>query len=152
MRRVDPGERWGDVVADSDATADAFRERGWTALAAHPGDVNPVADAGRLDVLLPGSEFDAANEAVGDAAIDTVRVYAAAGEGVQYRLVVAEDADAALAVCVPTYLGAAEFDALRAAIGDDGTLTVRLRPLDDRDVVEIDLTDPGVFFEPPADA
>jgi hypothetical protein len=152
MRRIDPGERWGDVVADSDATADAFRERDWTALAVHPGDVNPVADATRLDVLLPGSEFDAANETVGDAAIDTVRVYAASTEGVEYRLVVAEDADAAVAVCVPTYLGAAEFDALRAAVDADDTLTVRLRPLDDRDVVEIEVTDPDIFFESATDA
>ncbi|EMA65325.1 hypothetical protein C461_14553 [Halorubrum aidingense JCM 13560] len=152
MRRIDPGERWGDVIADSEATADAFRERDWTAIAAHPGDVNPVTDATRLDVLLPGSEFDAANEAVGDAAIDTVRVYAASADGVEYRLVVAEDADAAIAVCVPTYLGAAEFDALREAVGADGTLTVRLRPLDDRDVVEIEMTDPDVFFEPESDA
>lgn len=152
MRRIDPGEHWGNVVADSDAMADTFRDRGWTVLAAHPGDVNPVVDARRLDVLLPGSEFDAANEAVGDAAIDTVRVYAAVTEGVQYRLVVAEDADAAVAVCVPTYLGAAEFDALRVAVSENDTLTIRLRPLDDRDIVEIEVTDPDVFFEPPTDA
>lgn len=152
MRRIDPGERWGDVVADSDATADAFRERNWTALAAHPGDVNPIADATRVDVLLPGSEFDAAKDAIGDIAIDAVRVYAAAADGVEYRLVVGEDADAGVAVCVPTYFGTAEFDALRAAVGDDGTLTIRLRPLDDRDVVEIELTDPGIFFQPPTDA
>jgi hypothetical protein len=152
MRRTDPGERWGDVVADSDATAAEYRDRGWTAVAAHPGDVNPVADAARVDVLLPGSEFEEANALVGDAEIDAVRVYAAAGEGVEYRLVVAEDDDAAVAVCVPTYLGTDEFEALRAAADAAGALTVRLRPLDDRDVVEIDVTDPAVFFDERADA
>ncbi|QKY16335.1 hypothetical protein [Halorubrum sp. CBA1229] len=152
MRRTDPGERWGDVVADSDATAAEYRDRGWTAVAAHPGDVNPVADAARVDVLLPGSEFEEANALVGDAEIDAVRVYAAAGEGVEYRLVVAEDDDAAVAVCVPTYLGTDEFEVLRAAADAAGALTVRLRPLDDRDVVEIDVTDPAVFFDEPADA
>ncbi|MDZ5811169.1 hypothetical protein U4E84_07400 [Halorubrum sp. AD140] len=147
MRRIDPGERWGDVVADSDATAAEYRERGWTAIAVHPGDVNPVADAARIDALLPGSEFDEANETVDGAAVDAVRVYAAAADGVEYRLVVAEDGDASVAVCVPTYLGAAEFDALRTAAGERGTLTLRLRPLDDRDVVEFEVTDPDVFFD-----
>lgn len=152
MRQVDPGERWGDVVADSDATATEYRVREWTALAAHPGDVNPVPDAARVDVLLPGSEFDRTNETVGDAAIDAVRVFSAAADGVEYRLVVAEDADAEVAVCVPTYLGTAEFDELRTAADANGALVVRLRPLDDRDIVEIEITDPDVFFDAPTSA
>ncbi|GAB7010111.1 DUF7529 family protein [Halorubrum trueperi] len=147
MRRVDPGERWGDVVADSDATATEYRDREWTAIAVHPGDVNPVPDAARIDVLLPGPEFNEANEVVGDAAIDAVRVYAAAIDGVEYRLVVAEDGNGEIAVCVPTYLGTAEFDTLRTAADTEGTLALRLRPLDDRDVVEIEVTDPDVFFD-----
>ena len=152
MRRSDPGERWGDVVSDSDATATEYRERGWTAIAVHPGDVNPVSDGARLDVLLPGPEFETANEAVSDAEIDTIRVYAAAAEGVEYRLVVAEDADADVAVCVPTFIGDSELDALRFEADAQGGLTVRLRPLDDRDVVEIVVTDPDVFFDATADA
>jgi hypothetical protein len=152
MGRTDPGGRWGDVVADSDATATEYRDRGWTAVAAHPGDVNPVVDAARIDVLLPGPEFEEASAAVGDADVDTVRVYAAAAAGVEYRLVVAEDGDAEVAVCVPTYLGADELDALRAGADAAGGLTVRLRPLDNRDVVEIGLTDPAVFFDATGDA
>jgi hypothetical protein len=147
MRRVDPGERWGDVVADSDATATEYRDRGWTTVAAHPGDVNPVPDAARIDVLLPGSEFEEASAVVGGATIDAVKVYAAADEGVEYRLVVAEDGESSVAVCVPTYLGVAELGALREAAAEAGALTVRLRPLDDRDVVEIDVDDPAVFFD-----
>ncbi|WP_435074860.1 DUF7529 family protein [Halorubrum sp. HHNYT27] len=147
MRRIDPGERWEDVVADSDATATEYRDRGWTTVAAHPGDVNPVPDAARIDVLLPGSEFEEASATVGDATIDSVRVYAAADEGVEYRLVVAEDEAASVAVCVPTYLGVRELASLREAAEETGVLTVRLRPLDDRDVVEIDVDDPAVFFD-----
>jgi hypothetical protein len=147
MRRIDPGERWGDVVDDSDATADEYRDRGWTTVAAHPGDVNPVPDAARVDVLLPGSEFDAASSVVGDASIDAVSVYAAGDDGVEYRLVVAEDEAASVAVCVPTYFGVTELDALRKAAAAAGALTVRLRPLDDRDVVDIGIDDPSVFFD-----
>src|SRR6056297_2504092 len=115
MRRIDPGERWGDVVADSDATATEYRDRGWTTVAAHPGDVNPVPDAARIDVLLPGSEFDESAAVVDDAAVDAVQVYAAGDDSVEYRLVVAEDSEASVAVCVPTYLGVEECRALRAA-------------------------------------
>ncbi len=151
MGRTDPGERWGDVVADSDATATEYRERGWTTVAVHPGDVNPVSNGARLDVLVPGSEFETANETVEDADVDTVRVYAAAAEGVEYRLVVAEDADANVAVCVPTFVSTSELDALRFEADAQGGLTVRLRPLDDRDVVEIQVSDPAVFFDAATD-
>jgi hypothetical protein len=147
MQRTDPGERWGDVVADSDATATEYRDRGWTTVAAHPGDVNPVSEEARVDVLLPGSEFDEALAVVGDAAIDAIHVYAAADEGVEYRLVVAEDEEASVVVCVPTYFGVSELNALREAAAEAGALTVRLRPLDDRDLVEIDIDDPTVFFD-----
>ncbi|TKX52682.1 hypothetical protein EXE44_18055, partial [Halorubrum sp. SS7] len=68
MNGTDPGPRWGAVEDDAESTAAAYRERGWTAIAGHPGDVNPVDDDARIDVLLPESEFDAALDAVGDAA------------------------------------------------------------------------------------
>ena len=149
MDGADPGPRWDAVEEDAESTAAAYRERGWTAVAGHPGQVNPVADAARIDVLLPGSEFDAALDAVGDAAIDGVDVYAGAAEEVAYRLVVATDEAAKVALCVPTYLGSDDLAALRAAAEAAGTLTVRLRPLDDREHVEIAIDEPAVFFDAP---
>ncbi|QAU12958.1 hypothetical protein EKH57_09635 [Halorubrum sp. BOL3-1] len=145
----DPGARWDDVVSDAESTADAYEERGWEVLAAHPGDVNPVADAARVDVLLPGSEFEAAISSVDAAAVDGVDVYAGATGGVAYRLVVATDEAAQVALCVPTYIGSDDLASLRAAAEASGTLTVRLRPLDDRDGVEIAIDDPAVFFDAP---
>ncbi|OYR81253.1 hypothetical protein [uncultured Halorubrum sp.] len=149
MDGADPGPRWAAVEEDAESTAAAYRERGWTAVAGHPGQVNPVADAARIDVLLPGSEFEAALEAVDEAAIDGVDVYAGAAGGVAYRLVVATDDAAEVALCVPTYLGDDGLAPLRAAAEAAGTLTVRLRPLDDRDHVEIAIDDPAVFFDAP---
>ena len=149
MVGTDPGPRWGDVQSDAESTADAYEERGWTALAGHPGDVNPVADAARIDVLLPGSEFEAALDAVTDAAIDGVDVYAGAAAGVAYRLVVATAEAAQVALCVPTYLTDDDLSSLRAAAAESGTLTVRLRPLDDRDHVEIAIDEPAIFFDAP---
>jgi hypothetical protein len=151
MNGTDPGPRWDDVEADAEETAAAYRERGWTAVAGHPGQVNPVADAARLDVLLPGSEFEAALSAVDDAAVDGVDVYAGAAGGVAYRLVVATDEAAQVAVCVPTYLASDDLASLRAAAEAAGALTVRLRPLDDRDHVEIAIDEPAVFFDAPAE-
>ena len=149
MDGPDPGPQWDEVEEDAESTAAAYRESGWTAIAGHPGQVNPVADAARIDVLLPGSEFDAALSAVDDAAIDGVDVYAGAADGVAYRLVVATDEAAQVALCVPTYLASDDLASLRAAAEAAGALTVRLRPLDDRDHVEIAIDEPAVFFDAP---
>ncbi|ELZ58959.1 MULTISPECIES: DUF7529 family protein [Halorubrum] len=149
MNGADPGPRWGAVEEDAESTAAAYRERGWRALTAHPGDVNPVPDTARIDVLLPGSEFEEALSAVEDAAIDGVDVYAGAAGGVAYRLVVAIDEAAEVVLCVPTYLRDGDLASLRAAAEASGSLTVRLRPLDDRDHVEIAVDDPAVFFDAP---
>jgi len=54
-----------------------------------------------------------------------------------------------VALCVPTYLGDEDLASLRAAAEASGALTVRLRPLDDRDHVEIAIDDPAVFFDAP---
>lgn len=140
-------ERWGDVLADTEATVEEYRERGWDALRVRPGDVNPIEGDARLDVLVPGSEFDAISERMEGAEIDAFRVYAAAEGGVTFRLVVGEDDDAEFALCVPTFLFDRDAGPLRTAAESRGELTIRLRPLDDRDVVELRLEDPDVFFE-----
>lgn len=140
-------ERWGDVLADADATVEEYRERGWKAVGVHPGDVNPVVDAARLDVLLPGSEFDDVHDRMNDLDIDTFRVYAAYQNGVAFRLVVAEDSTDEFALCIPTYLPDPDAEPLRRAAMNASELTIRLRPLDDRDVFELMLTDPELFFD-----
>jgi len=149
MSMAELGDRWREVLDDTEATAAEYRDRGWEALAVHPGDVNPVPGAARLHVLLPGSEFDAANELLGGVRIDSARVYAAAGDSVRYRLLVAENADREIAVCVPTYVFESTVEELDAAARDAGGLGIRLRPLDDRDHVEFTVADPDLFFDPP---
>ena len=140
-------ERWGDVLADTEGTAEEYREQGWDALRVRPGDVNPIEGEARLDVLVPGDEFDAVRERMDGVAIDAFRVYAAAEGGVTFRLVVGEDADAGFALCIPTFLFDRDAGPMRAAADSQGALTIRLRPLDDRDVVELRLDDPDIFFE-----
>ncbi|WP_144924764.1 DUF7529 family protein [Halorubrum salsamenti] len=151
MSRADLGERWQRVFDDTEATAAEYRDRGWEAIALHPGDVNPIADEARLHVLLPGSEFDETNELLSGVAVESVRVYAAAGETASYRLVVAENATEERAVCVPTFVLDSDAEALEAAATEAGELGIRLRPLDDRDSVEFAVDDPELFFRDPAE-
>ena len=65
----------------------------------------------------------------------------------RFRLVVAEDTTAETAVCVPVFVLGTEADDLRTAADAAGGVTVRLRPLDDRDLVEFAVADPDLFFE-----
>jgi hypothetical protein len=152
MVRVDPGDAWEAVVADADAVATTYRDQGWTVATTHPGHVNPVTDAARIDVLLPDPEFETAHETVATANLDAVDVYAAAEAGVAYRVVVATDESAAVAVSVPTYLSTTALRALGAAADAVGSLTVRLRPLDDRTHAEIVIDGVQRFVDPPASA
>ncbi|EMA62845.1 DUF7529 family protein [Halorubrum kocurii] len=151
MSRADLGERWQRVFDDTEATAAEYRDRGWEAVALHPGDVNPIVDAARLHVLLPGSEFDEVNDLLGDASVESVRVYAAAGETAAYRLLVAENAASETAVCVPTFVLDSDRETLEAAAADAGEVRIRLRPLDDRDRVEFAVDDPDLFFRAPSE-
>lgn len=148
MNRAELTDRWNAVLTDTDTTAEAYRDRGWTAVALHPGDVNAVVDEARLHVLLPGSEFDEANETVDPDALDAVKVYGANEGSTRFRLVVAENEAEEIAVCVPTFVLGTEADDLRSAAERAGGITIRLRPLDDRDHVEFGVTDPDVFFDP----
>ncbi|SNR59504.1 DUF7529 family protein [Halorubrum vacuolatum] len=139
--------RWADVLADTDATVEEYRERGWDALSVRPGDVNPIEGDARLDVLIPGSAFEDVSERMAEVEIDAFRVYAAAEAGVTFRLVVGEDETSEFACCVPTFLFDEDAGPMRMAADTHGSLTIRLRPLDDRDVVELQLMEPEVFFE-----
>lgn len=147
MSRMELNERWDNVLADADAVAAEYQDRGWTALAVHPGDVNAITDTARLHVLLPGSEFDEANDLTDGATFDTVQVYGADAGSTRFRLVVAEDTTAEIAVCVPVFVLGTEADDLQTAADAAGGVTVRLRPLDDRDLVEFAVADPDLFFE-----
>jgi hypothetical protein len=141
-----PGDRWDKVIADSEVTAADYRDRGWMAVALHPGDVTPVSDDARLDVLLPGSEFQAVFELVATADVDTVRIFTGADKEIQYRLVVAEIEAESVAVCIPTFVDKPKLNALQVKADGQGGLTLRLKPLEDRKVVDINVPDPGVFF------
>lgn len=149
MGMAEMGERWEQVLDDTEAIAAEYRDRGWDAIAVHPGDVNPIVDGARLHVLLPGSEFDAVNELLSGVRVESVEVYAAESGSVLYRLLVVENTDQEVAVCVPVFVRTADVEDLEAAGAERGALVIRLRPLDDRDHVEFVVDDPDLFFRSP---
>ncbi|MCG1001845.1 MULTISPECIES: hypothetical protein [Halobacterium] len=127
---------WQAVVEDMAATADAYRERGWTTLELHPGDSVLVDSESRtgLDVLLPGDEYEDLEALADDASFTDVDVFRASEGTTTYLLVVEKDPDSETAVFVPAYYdesSAEKLDTVRA----NGELRLFCRRLND-DYVE----------------
>lgn len=144
---------WQDVIADMEATADEYRERGWTVVEVHPGDVAVPEgrEGGRwgLDVLVPDDEFEEIRRLVeGDPTFDESEVYRADRAGLVLLVVAMLDADTEHAILFPVYYDEKRArDVLDRAV-DEGELPTHLRPLDERSVVTfrheaVDLFLPG---------
>ncbi|MCD2200199.1 MULTISPECIES: DUF7529 family protein [unclassified Halobacterium] len=128
---------WQAVVDDMAATAEAYRDRGWTTLELHPGDSVLVDSEFRtgLDVLLPGDEYEDLEALAEDTAFTDVDVFQAAANSTTYLLVVEKDPDSETAVFVPAYYDSAtsaeKLDTIRA----NGEVRLFCRRLND-DYVE----------------
>lgn len=157
----DPGEvapdddlvktRWEETVADMEATAEQYREEGWTVLEVHPGDVAALspgrADRWGFDVLVPDDEFEELHrwvEADG-CRFDTFEAYRGEGGGVVYVVVAMQDVDAGRAVLFPVYYDPTRASALLDAAVDEGEMRTHLRPLANDPVVTFVQTDPSLF-------
>ncbi|MEF8773189.1 MAG: hypothetical protein V5A23_00300 [Halobacteriales archaeon] len=131
---------WQDVIADMEATAEGYRERGWTVVEVHPGDVAVPEgrEGGRwgLDVLVPDGEFDEMERLVeGDPAFDESEVYRGKSGGLVLLVVAMLDPDTEHAILFPVYYDEKRArDVLDRAI-EEGELPTHLRPLDERAVV-----------------
>ena len=149
---------WDDVMADMEATAEEYREAGWSVVELHPGDVTPLptaavadetddaAEADRLgfDVLLPGDEFEAVRAVVeaSEAAFDEYDAYRAR-EADTVFLVVAMKAEAAgEAVVFPLYYDERVAGPMCSLAAEAGELHTYLRPLDDAERVVFTHRDP----------
>ncbi|GAA0264011.1 DUF7529 family protein [Halobacterium noricense] len=111
---------WQAVVEDMAATAEAYRDRGWTTLELHPGDSVLVDSEFRtgLDVVLPGDEYEDLEAVAEDTTFTDVDVFQAAANSTTYLLVVEKDPDSETAVFVPAYYDTAssaeKLDTIRA--------------------------------------
>lgn len=143
---------WDRVRDDMAATADGYREAGWTVLELMPGDVNVLAGGERapegpgFDVLVADDEYDRLRAAVADRSVDRYETYRAIEGGVVF-LLVAIEAEGDLAVVFPVYYPADEADDLR---GHD-SVTTYLRSLSTDRYVTFSYANPEPFL-PPADA
>lgn len=140
-------DRWQAVLEDAAATAAQYREDGWETIELHPGDVTPLTgEPHGLDVLLPGSEYEALTEAVADATVDAFEVYRATEGGTHFYVVVFEATEEELAIVCPAFIGGSDAGALEQRARAAGALPIHARPLSDDSRVTFTSEDPDLFF------
>lgn len=138
---------WQAVVDDMTASAQGYRERGWTTLELHPGDSVFVDSEYRtgLDVLLSGPEYEDLESLVDDCSFSDSEVFRAENEGLIYLLVVEKDPDQEVAVFTPAYYDHASSRSTLETIDATGELRLFCRRLND-DYVQFVHTDPSPFL------
>lgn len=138
-------EHWETLLSDVAATAEEYRERGWTVLEPVPGDVTVDPDLPGFSVLLADNEFEDVTELLGESGVDSYRVYLGSAAGVVFAAVALEDTEAERAVLVPLYYTHAALRDLRPAAAEAGRLATRLRTLTGTEFV-VEHEDPEPFF------
>ncbi|WP_435334715.1 DUF7529 family protein [Haloarchaeobius sp. TZWWS8] len=140
---------WEQVVSDMEATAEEYRDSGWTAIECHPGDVAMLTEGDRtgLDVLLPDDEFDelqASYEA--DDSFDEVEVFRATQAGILFAVAALKNETTETTLLVPLYYDTDRAQEFIEMVHDEGELRLHLRPLDERQVVTFTQHDPAPFL------
>ncbi|WP_049906558.1 DUF7529 family protein [Halorubrum tebenquichense] len=130
-------EGWQAVMADMTATAETYRDRGWTVLEVHPGDSVLVDSAARtgLDVVLPGPEYEELEAVAAECAFTAVETYRAEADGLVYLLIVERDPENETAVLVPAYYDPGGSEPKVDAIRESGEFTLFCRRLNDEYVL-----------------
>ncbi|ELZ61592.1 hypothetical protein C467_01126 [Halorubrum hochstenium ATCC 700873] len=120
-------------MADTAATAETYRDRGWTALELHPGDSVLVDSAARtgLDVVLPGPEYEELEATVAACEFTAVEAYRAEADGLMYLLIVERDPENETAVLVPAYYDPGGSEPKLDAIREAGEFALFCRRLND---------------------
>jgi hypothetical protein len=136
-------DHWEDIVADMEATAETYRERGWETLELHPGQVWPQFDDDALDVLVPDSEYEALVEFVDAGDVDDYEVFRAEVATVFFLLVL-RDERRERAVFVPGYYDFGHGKKLY--YGLDGALALTVHRLRRDGTVAFALDDPEPLF------
>lgn len=140
-------DSWETFMDDLEETADEYRDRGFDVVEIHAGDVVPLDDRVALDVLAPGSEFDALQELLEDFEPDGFSVYKATKGETTFAIIVAEDEDRPAAVCTSIfyhYSVASQFiDNAKKA----GFFQIQIRPLSDDEHVVFRIEEPDLLFD-----
>ncbi len=136
---------WENTIDDMEATAEELRQAGWETVEIHPGAVTPLPrlatddgyedDRTGFDVLTPGNEFEAVQEAVDGAEFDEYEAYNAQTNEVVFAVVVMKAEDAGRAVLIPIYYKVEEAEETVSRIEAEGESRLFVRPLDDSERV-----------------
>lgn len=152
---ADEDGAWTTVIDECRATAEEYRDRGWTAFAPVPGDVVPVPAPGDsvdekvgLDVLLSGEEFDRLTELVDAVEFDEFEAFRAHENGIVYLTLVFRATAAETVLCLPLYYRVAEADRMLNRVRAGDAMTTYCHALSGEERVEFDHEDPTPLFPP----
>lgn len=145
---------WEEVTADVEATAEEYREAGWSVTELHPGDVAPVpsrldtveSETFGLNVIVPGEEFEAVEELAEAAAFDSYDAYGAERGGTVFLAVVLLAEEAGQAVAVPLYYETSEAAPMLERAADAGEMRIIVRSLSTERRVVFTQADPESLF------
>lgn len=144
-------DRWEDLEADLEASADELEAEGWTTVTLHAGDVTTLPDDNppALAVLVPGNEFGPLEDHLADGvAFTETAVYRSAAGGVAFLLCVLRDPDRGVAALLPAFYpqrGRAA-QALAAHARDTGEVHFQVHPLSRDRAVTFTIDEPGLVF------
>jgi len=130
---VNAADGWQNVIKEMEATAESYRNRGWTTVELHPGDSVFVDSAERLglDVVLAGDEYETLEATVAAHEFTDVEVFRAVREGMVYLLIAERAPEAQTVIFVPAYYSLQGTNTTRETIRDEDELTLFCRRLTD---------------------
>lgn len=130
---MNAADGWQNVITEMEATAETYRDRGWTAVELHPGDSILVDSAERLglDVVLPGDEYETIETTVAAYEFSDVEVFRAVRKGMVYLLIAERAPGAQAVIFVPAYYALQGTETARETIRDKDELTLFCRRLTD---------------------
>lgn len=148
---------WDDVLADMEATAESYREEGYSVLEIHPGDVAAPegTNGGRwgLDILVPDDEFEELERMTQheDVSFDESEVFRGTMAGLVVLVVSMLDRDNEEAIVFPAYYDIDQSQGLLNRARETGKMPTHLRPLDVETTVTFTHQEPSLFLPPQKD-
>lgn len=152
---ADDTDAWTQVIDDCRATAEEYRERGWSVAMPVPGDAVPVPAPGDsaddkvgLDVLVSGDEFDRLTTLVDVGEFDEFESLRAYQNGIVYLTVVFQATAHEAALCLPLYYRVAEANRMLDRVRAGDAMRTYVHPLSGDNRIEFDHEDPTPLFPP----
>jgi len=148
-------DTWHTVIEECHATAEEYRDRGWTVFSPVPGDVVPVPGPGDsadekagLDVLLSSGEFDRLVELVETNVFDEFEAFRAHENGIVYLTLVFRATVTQTVFCLPLYYRVTEADRMLNRVRAGHAMVTYCHDLSGSEQIEFNHDDPTPLFPP----